>query len=681
MAPEQIEGREIDARADLFAFGAVLYEMATGKRAFEGKTHAGVLAAVLEHEPPPISPPALERVVRRCLAKDPENRWHSARDLCLELKSLDLAEAPAAPVTAAPRRPVRPWMAATVLLVVAGALGILHFREAAPEAALLRFQVPPPAQAEIHTFSLSPDGRRLAIAASGAGKRQLWVRSLDTLEPQALPGTEGAQDPFWSPDSRFIGFFAEGKLRKVAAAGGPPQTLCDASDGRGGSWNRDGVIVFAPTASSAIYRVAAAGGVASPVTSLEATGGGIHRFPEFLPDGRRFLFLANRTQPEKEGIYVGSLDSKEIRRVLADISSAAYVPGHLLFARQDTLFAQPFDAVRLEPSGELFPLVEQIGFTNLSHADFSASTNGTLVYLTGRSGFQRQIAWFDRAGKELGKIGGPAPNSNLALSPDGKRVVIQRLEVRGAVSDLWMLDLTRGTESRFTFNPLSDIGPVWSPDGGRIAFSSVRSGIFELYWKISSGAGQEERLLESRALNIPLDWSRDGRFLVYYQSGGKTRGDLWLLPMTGERKPTPYLATEFEEREARFSPDGRWMAYLSDETGRQEVYVQPIPVSGAKWQISTAGGFQPRWRADGKELFFLGADRKLMAVVVRAGSSFDAGVPAALFETRIPAPLPTTPQLYDPAPDGQRFLMITSHAETTGTPLTVAVNWLAGVKR
>jgi Tol biopolymer transport system component len=688
MAPEQIEGREIDGRADIFAFGAVMYEIATGRRAFEGKTHAGVLASILEHEPASIAPPALDRVVRRCLAKDPDNRWQSARDLLLELKGLDLAEPPAAAPPVASGRAAWPWMAATaLLLLVAVVLGVVHFRESPPEPQAIRFAVPPPQQGILHTFSLSPDGRMLAMAVTVEGKAQLWVRVLDTLEPQLLPGGEGAQYPFWSPDSRHIGFFAQGKLRRIAATGGPPQTLCDASDGRGGSWNREGVIAFSPSQTSAVHRVAAAGGVPSPVTSLEATGGGIHRFPEFLPDGRRFLFLATRTQGDRDGVYVASLDSKEVRRLLPDASSAVFAPhpsgrrGHLLFAREDALVAQPFDLPEMAPAGELFPVAERISRTNLNHADFSLSSNGTLVHVTGRTGGIHQLAWFDREGKQLGLVGQPSITGNLALSPDGKRVAIQRLEGRGNNADIWVVELARGTESRFTFDPGVDVTPVWSPDGTRIVFGSSRAGIFNLYQKISSGAGQDDRLLDSRETNYPTDWSRDGRFLAYYADGGKTRGDVWLLPLTGDRKPVPYLQTEFVEREARFSPDGRWMAYASNETGRFDVYVQPIPPSGAKWQISTAGGNQPRWRADGKELYYLAADRKLMAVSIRTGAILEAGIPQALFETRTPAHLPTTPQLYDPASDGKRFLMITVGAETGTVPLTVTTNWTAAVKR
>jgi Tol biopolymer transport system component len=549
----------------------------------------------------------------------------------------------------------------------------------APEKRAVRFFVAPPAKAIIDTFKLSPDGRYVAIAADVQGKRSLWVRPLESLEPQALPGTDEARYPFWSPDSRYIGFFAQGKLKKTAVTGGPPQTLCEASDGRGGAWNRDGVIVFSPSPAGGLFRVAAAGGAPVPVTTPDPTAGGIHRFPEFLPDGRHFLYLVTLAK-QQNGLYLSSLDSKDSRLLLAEPSSAAYAPGpggrdgYLLFARESTLTAQPFDPSRGQFAGEPFPVAEQVGFANLNHAQFSVSPDGSLVYLTGGGVSNLQLTWFDREGKQLGTAGQPGPILNFALSPDEKRVAVERLETPTA-GDIWMVELARGAESRFTFDPSTDRTPIWSPDGSRMVFSSTRAGRMDLYQKVSSGAGKDELLLQTGTYKQPTDWSRDGRFIVYREAAPKTKGDLWLLPLAGDRKPIPYLQTEFTEDDGRFSPDGRWMAYSSDEAGRMEVYVQPIPPSGAKWQISTTGGAQPRWRRDGKELFYLAPDRKLMVAGIQAGATIQASAPKPLFETRTLPPSIVNPQLYEPTADGRRFLITTLAGESAATPLTVVVNW------
>jgi len=539
---------------------------------------------------------------------------------------------------------------------------VVHFREAAPEERTLRFFVAPPAKTAVDTFALSPDGRYLAMAVSGE-TRALWVRALDVLEPQMLPGTDGARYPFWSPDSKWIGFFAQGKLKKAAVTGGPPQTLCDAADGRGGTWSREGVIVFSPNPSAALQRVAAAGGPPAEATSLEATGGGIQRFPWFLPDGRRFLFLASRGQREG-GVYAGSLESKEVRRVLAEPSSAAYAPapggktGYLLFVRERTLMAQSFDPGALQAKGEPFPVAERVGFTNLAYGDYAVSPSGVLAYVAGAAASSTQLTWFDRDGKQLGAVGAPGAIGNLALSPDEKKVAVDRAEASGQNVDVWVLELARGTASRMTFGPEPEAVPVWSPDGSQLVYAGQREGRFRIFQKASSGAGQEVALGKiTPGGEAPVDWSRDGRMLLCQVVGGPTKFDLWLWPTTGDKKPVPFLQTEFDETEGRFSPDGKMVAYVSNETGRYELYVQPAPPTGAKWQVSNAGGRQPQWRRDGKELFYLAGDGRLMAVEVRTGATFDAGTPRALFATRLRAPGVTFVHTYDVSADGRRFLV------------------------
>ncbi len=701
MAPEQVEGKEADARSDLFAFGAVLYELLAGRRAFEGKTKAGIMVSILEHEPPsletlkPRTPPMLERVVRKCLAKKPEERWQSAHDL------KEVLEWVAGAGLALPaHKTAKPWLprlavaAAAVFALSLLAVGLVHFRETPPEAAMVRFLLHPPAKTTLRHFALSPDGRRLAFTGIGAdGKQMLWVQSLGSLSAQVLPGAEGAALPFWSPDSRFVGFFADGKLKKIDAAGGPPQTLCDALIGRGGAWSREGVIVFAPSTNSPLHRVPAAGGIATAVTALdEARGETSQRGPQFLPDGRRFLYYS-RGAAGQSGTYLGSLDSKENTRILAGQGQSIFAPagseGHLLFVRQDTLMAQRFDPGRGKLAGEPFPVAEKVGMPTADLHGFTVSGSGTLAVLTGQNVGLSQLLWLDRGGKQVAEAAPRGVYFLPALSPDEKRIAFAR------GGDIWVLEWERGIASRFTFDPAPDDVPQWSSDGSRIVFSSVRGGITsDLYWKPAGGLGNEDPLLKSPGVKIPLDWSRDGRFLLYGHVNTKTGMDLEVLPLGpgpggGERKPFVFLQSQFIERNGQFSPDGRWVAYASnDNTGRYEVYVQSFsPAAGGgggassgKWQISSSGGDQPRWRRDGKELFFLAPDGQLMAVEVRAGASFERGTPKALFRTRLSI-LALSGFEYSVSGDGQRFLLNQLAGEEAPTSLTVVLNWAAEHKR
>ncbi len=703
MAPEQLEGKEADARSDIFAFGAVLYEMATGRKAFQGKSQASLIASILSSEPPPIStlqpmtPPAFDQLVKTCLAKDPDERWQTAHDVMLQLEWIAEGGSQAgvpAPVVARRRSRERiAWAVVAVLGLLAVTFAAALFLRPAPDARAIRSFLLPPEKASFSFVgtgggppAVSPDGRRLAFVASTSdGKSLLWVRPLDALSAQPLTGTEGASYPFWSPDSRFLGFFADGKLKKVEASGGPPLTLCDAPQGRGGTWNRDGVIVFTPDVSSPLFRVSAAGGEATPITQLDQSHHETtHRWPYFLPDGRHFVYLArgpaSASESEANAIYVASLDSKERKLVLHASSNAAYAPGYLLFVRETTLMVQPFDAKRLQLTGDAFPIAEQIQFDPpISRGVFSVSENGILAYQTGSAQTGSQLLWFDRSGKQIGALGdASALQFSPRISPDRQRVAVELFEPHSRNLDVWVYDVARGMRTRFTFDPAFDRRPVWSPDGSRIIFASNRKGHQDLYQKASSGAANEELLFESNLDKSPTSWSSDGRFLVYHSTGDpNTKLDLWVLPLVGDRKPIPFLRTPFEEWDGQFSPDGRWIAYASNESGRDEIYAAPFPGPGGKFQLSTSGGTLPRWRRDGKELFYLSLDNKLMAAEVKEkGSTLEVGAVRALFETR-----PQRPGfVYDVSPDGQRFLIATTFSEKNSLPVALVVNWTAGLR-
>jgi len=468
----------------------------------------------------------------------------------------------------------------------------------------------------------------------------------------------------------------------VEAAGGPTEELCDAANPRGGTWNRDGVILFSPNSSSGLYRVSAAGGVAAPLTALDpARRESSHRWPYFLPDGLHFLFYARSGQREKAGIYVGSLDSKETRRLLYAPSNAAYAPpGYLLFDRDGTLMAQAFDLKKLRITGEPFPVAGDVGYDGGTfRTDFAVSDNGVLAYRTSAS-FNTQPTWFDRKGKPLGFVGQPGGYFNLSLSVDERKLAVSRLASRTGTRDLWLYDLSRGTSSRFTFDPSTEVAPCWSPDGSRIAFSSDRDGPFNLYQKLATGSAHDELLVSTGASKYPNHWSSDGRYIVYESIDPKTNLDLWVLPLFGDRKPILYLRTGSDEWQGQLSPDGRWMAYRSNESGRSEVYVQAFPISAGKWQISTTGGVLPRWRGDGKEIFYLALDRKVMAVTVKADSTFEAGVPAELFPTQATHQLDVR-NPYAVTADGQRFLVNTRVEEAGSSPMAVVINWHAELKK
>ena len=704
MSPEQLQaqgnGQEIDARSDIFSFGIVLYELLTGNRAFVGSSPASVIAAIMERPAPSIenvAPAALDRALKRCLEKDPDNRWQTARDLKAELEWI--ASAPGEATTpASPSSSRLKWLwptAAGVLFLIAlGLAGYVFLRSkpAAP-AETLRFQIPASDKSSFNIYlSLSPDGRKLAYVANGAdGQSHLWIRNMDSLESRSLPGTEGAVSPFWSPDSRFIAFGVGNKLKRIDASGGPVQTVCELQVPPGvGFWGQDGFMIVGNRGNGpGLWRVSASGGSASLITKVDASRKErAHGFPILLTDGKHFLYTRLSTVVENAGIFLGTLDAKPdtqgSKRILPVQSSSAYVPsagsgpGYLLFLQDRTLLAQSFDAQRFELGSDPVALAEQIG-TLGSYGFFSASASGTLAYrLSGVDANNRQLTWYDRQGKALGVVGPPVDlGGPPVISPDGSAVAMPRFDRQGGYTDIWVHDVSRNTDSRLTSGPLNSVTPVWSPDGSKVAFSNSRDGSLNVYRKNSSGVGQDEALDKDQRSKSVRDWSHDGQYLIEEVGRStKTGTAVWVLPLFGDRTPLPYLESEFNQSYPKVSPNGQWLAYQSDETKRNEIYVQSFPKPGGKWQVSTDGATSPVWSRDGKELFFLGANGKMMAVDVRsgAGNKFDNGLAKPLFD------LPGDAFTFDVTRDG-RFLIPVPVEQASGAPITVVVNWAAGLRR
>ena len=693
MAPEQLEGRDTDARTDIFAFGAVVYEMVTGNRPFEGRSQAGLISAIMSSQPRAVSsvqavaPAALDHVVARCLAKDAEDRWQSAHDLKLQLEWI-LQAGTVTPVSAKPsptgprksREPIA-WaiasLAALGLVATSGAWLWQRGRIAPAPVSQLMIVAPVDARftSDIFGQAISPDGRYVVFSAARIGGTPiLWLRPLDSPTSRPLPGTEDGSSPFWSPASRSVGFFAQGTLKRLDLESSSPQILADAPYGMGGTWSPNGVIVFGPNLASGLVRVSAGGGMVMPVTQFnKSTGEYVHSNPSFLPDGTHFLFYVASQEP---GVYVGSLENQEVKLVARTDSAAVYAPpGYLLFANGTTLVAQPFDAGSLSTRGDPSRVLEQVS-RFITAAGFSVSNSGVLL-IRPAAPFDTELVWSDRQGMRLGVVAPPASYGNIALSPDENHIAFDR--AGGASSDVWIMDLGRRATSRLTSNPSVDNVPVWSADGRVVAFASEHGSGLDIYQRPVNQSEPDQPLLKLNAppLVFPADWSSDGRYLMYYRTDPKSKNDVWVLPLFGERKPFAVVQSEFNEWQAQFSPDGKWIAYVSDQSGIPQVYVQAFPTQTGTWPISIAGGIQPRWRRDGNELFYLAPDRKLMAVAVKTTATFEAESPRPLFETTLDAS--QLRQTYAVSNDGKRFLL-NAMIESSVPPLTVVQNWPALLK-
>jgi serine/threonine protein kinase/Tol biopolymer transport system component len=701
MAPEQARGHPVDKRADIWAFGAVLFEMLTARPAFPGVDVSEIIAAVIKSDIawnllPETTPSKLRGLLRRCLAKDPRQRIRDIGDVRIEVE--ELLSAPHGEPPAGSRSPIRqwvPWALATITAALALSLGFAYLRPQSPAAPAYRSAIILPTAASAAgtvpvppaRFSLSADGRRLAfVALSSSGVTQLWVQRLDADSGEPLAGTEGAAAPFWSPDSRFIGFYAGASLKKIDTAGGPPLTLAPTTGNAGATWNRDNTILFSTTGrGSVIRRISGNGGAVTAATSLDqARGETQHWNPSFLPDGRHFLYLAVGSTSggpnDPNGIYVAALDATVRKLLIPGGSNARYAQGYLFYLREQTLMAQPFDVNRLELVGDPTVLAQGIATGGLSGRTgaFSVSDSSVVAYQRGPAVDVSQLVWLDRTGKQLSVVSDQNDYGDLELSPDGALASISRFDPRTRTRDLWLLDLRRTNSRPFTLDPADEFASVWSPDGSRIVFNSARKGNFDLYLKTVSG-DSEEVLATEGLEETPWSWSRDGRFILYSRATAATGESLWVLPLVGHGKPTPVVETPSRVRAAQFSPDGRWIAYVSDERGRNEVYVASFPRSGGKWQVSTDGGDWPRWHPEGTELFYLAPGNRLMAAMVnRRANGFDVNAARLLFETPARS---NRRSPYDVSADGQQFLFNLIVGEIALQPIHLVVNWPSLVTR
>jgi len=687
MAPEQARGANVDRRADIWSFGAVLWEMLTGNRAFEGDTVSDTLASVLRApiewgELPPATPPAVVRLLKRCLERDAKKRLRDIGEARIILESGETEPAQAPAPVAAPSRASRiAWPVALIVVALAAVAIVAASRKPPTERPVTRFHIAAdPRLASMTWPRISPDGRTLAFLGRDAnGKTAIWVRPLDAFAPYPLQDTEGAARFFWSPDSKYVAYFvARSQLKKSPVAGGPAQLICEAAGGADGAWSVSGDILFDGRATDAIRRVSAAGGIAAQATHPDAAKGEAgHAWPYFLPDGQHFVFLAmSRRAGEKSMIHVGTLGKPGSKPITPTDSRAEYANGYLLYVLQGTLVARRFDPGTLEASGEPIPLVEHISIDVNATASFSASNEGVLTFSQGDAGTASELVWLDRTGREVGKIGEPASYADFAISPDGGRLAYALADRAGA-QDIWVRDLKRDVASRLTFDPTNEIWPVWSPDGRRIAYSSDRGGHFAIMVRDANGTGTEQQVYSSDDSDVGSnDWSRDGRRFLVSILPASRRWDIKSISMDGAATVADYLMTDASETGPSFSPDGRFVAYSSNESGTGEIYVQTFPPGGGKWQISNGGGQQARWRADGRELFFMTPTDMLRAVPVSIAGTFEPGMPVDLFKRPVERGN-IMRNRYFPSADGQRFIVNAARQTSQAAPLSIIINWPA----
>lgn len=720
MSPEQVQGEETDHRTDIFSLGVILYELFVSQSPFKGVHETAINYEIVNVDPEPMTSvkpeidPELDRIILECLQKEPDERYQAVKDVSKELKRFtressrqrmsrtrtvtsvdhDTRMQAGSGHSKSPldRVPRVLWIGLSLLFFVTTIVSVFFMREdSATSGEVVRAFVPLPERSSLSSsfggghIALSPDGRKLAfVAVDSLGRRNLWVRPLSALSASILHGTEGAWAPFWSPDNRSIAFFAGGKLKKIEATGGPPFSICDIVVPRGGSWGKNGIIVLPIDQSAGISQVSDAGGVPKEVTTLDKSRNEqTHRWPYFLPDGKHFLYFSRTTVAgsggELDAMMVASIDGTVNKRLMAGISNVAYASGHLLYMRENSLMAHPFDPDDLELKGDPVPIGEGVQFdARFSVASFSVSNTGVLVYQGRSSASTPELTLMNPKGEKIFSLRNVEIFVTARLSRDGRRIAMDLYHTGARNSDIWLYEVDRGVNTRFTFDPAIEWNPVWSADGSRVVFASNRKTHHDLYEKVSSGAASEQLLLESGYDKIPTDWSPDGKFLLFHSSGDpKTKTDIWVLPMFGEKKPAPFLQTEYSELNGRFSPDMRWIAYQSNESGSVEVYVRPFPGADAKWQVSTSGGSWPRWHRNGKEIFYSRSGKIMSVEVDGAGSTFRIGKVREHFDQSSVGGT----AIRDISDDGQRIFLEISNVQQEAVPLTLVVNWTAEAVR